>query len=685
MFGQYDAAGIIDYLQKQPEIIPDSHDGSYELLRETVKAYTSIRDYTIIDYLDLNALYLMVIGTWKHGIERKKETIISSHLPEVEKTRLMAVIDRVWSRACSHEYSNRYDDNSDSIGMFGTGFLSFNGKTTDQCARSFVKMCVDIFGLEDDDTIYDRADQILSHNFRGMQAAAASAILHCLKPYVFPILNGNMGAGNVFEAAGVKLVRPGALDTYISNCRAIRLFRNQYFTFKNYRVFDNAARDLYQTAIGSNNITQAENYSRQNIKEKTEATLRIITEGNSDFSIESHKTQTSVRWKSIYAMSIYYRTDALRIGVKDTPEIHAIYEELSAKGVAYQKSTADPYSEPGRYSFFVDSKSIEDALMLLIIAIQDDKLTGETISTSARFSAPEMNSWPATAQNSNPRPDIQEKQNSRRIIIDDREYIIYGAGASNDGNDYPHMVDAVTGITPRGNQRGLLRKYLHAHGIETKDDVTTHWCCKAILSLPDALSENAEHIQQHFVGREDRRKDPDEHIPNTDQLLKQLQSVAAFSHSADNQRIERKIDSLIGAIASMSIPQVNKERSEPAVISKSYRIETTSGDSPVLIIQSKPIITGLVFALKISTIGYKTDPEQYRIFFSTSNCKQLSDPQEFAAVAGEEQTCRFMLKTSASEEKKIFLVVQGADAEEDEARQLIAFDVNMAFSADFDL
>ena len=89
--------------------------------------------------------------------------------------------------------------------------------------------------------------------------------------------------------------------------------------------------------------------------------------------------------------------------------------------------------------------------------------------------------------------------------------------------------------------------------------------------------------------------------------------------------------------------------------------------------------------MKIATVGFKTDPEQYRIFFSTSNCKQLSDPQEFAAVAGEEQTCRFMLKTSASEEKKIFLVVQGADAEEDEARQLIAFDVNMAFSADFDL
>ena len=135
----------------------------------------------------------------------------------------------------------------------------------------------------------------------------------------------------------------------------------------------------------------------------------------------------------------------------------------------------------------------------------------------------------------------------------------------------------------------------------------------------------------------------------------------------------------------MSIPQAISEHSEPDVFNKSYRIEPTSGDAPVLIIKSKPIITGLIFALKITTVGYKTDPERYRIFFATGNCKQLSEPQEFTAIVGEEQSCRFMLKTSASEEKNVFLVVQGSDAEEYEARQLIAFDVNMAFSADFDL
>ena len=85
MSSKYDVAGIISFLQEQPDINPDTYDGSYELLRETVRSYASLRDYAAIDYLDLNALYLMVIGTWKHGIERKKETINSSHLPEAEK------------------------------------------------------------------------------------------------------------------------------------------------------------------------------------------------------------------------------------------------------------------------------------------------------------------------------------------------------------------------------------------------------------------------------------------------------------------------------------------------------------------------------------------------------------------------------------------------------------------------
>ena len=59
MTAKYNAKELIEYLQKQPDIIPDSYDGSYELCRETIRAYSRIADYRGIDYRDLNTVYLM--------------------------------------------------------------------------------------------------------------------------------------------------------------------------------------------------------------------------------------------------------------------------------------------------------------------------------------------------------------------------------------------------------------------------------------------------------------------------------------------------------------------------------------------------------------------------------------------------------------------------------------------------
>ena len=79
--------------------------------------------------------------------------------------------------------------------MFGTGFLSFQNKTTNTHVRDFVKMCVDILPMTDDTQMFNRAAKVLTASFKGMRAASASMVLHCLKPYTFPILNSNMGNG----------------------------------------------------------------------------------------------------------------------------------------------------------------------------------------------------------------------------------------------------------------------------------------------------------------------------------------------------------------------------------------------------------------------------------------------------------------------------------------------------------
>jgi hypothetical protein len=128
--------------------------------------------------------------------------------------------------------------------MFGTGFFSFQKKTTSEDTRAFIGMCVDMLPMSDDYEMFDRAASVLTASFRGMASASASMVLHCLKPFTFPILNSIMGNSDVYTILGVPLVRKGSLDTYIDNCRKVKAFRDKNFTFKNYRIFDLAALDM---------------------------------------------------------------------------------------------------------------------------------------------------------------------------------------------------------------------------------------------------------------------------------------------------------------------------------------------------------------------------------------------------------------------------------------------------------
>ena len=67
-------------LKNTKEMDADQHDGSYELMRAIVKAYRDV-DEAILDYKDLNAIYLMSVGTWKHGVPVKKSNRKQSPFP----------------------------------------------------------------------------------------------------------------------------------------------------------------------------------------------------------------------------------------------------------------------------------------------------------------------------------------------------------------------------------------------------------------------------------------------------------------------------------------------------------------------------------------------------------------------------------------------------------------------------
>lgn len=238
---------IVTELLNASEMDPDKHDGSYELARETVRAYKNMGNLDQIDFKDMNLIYHMVIGTWRQKVDIKKKSISESHLPDSEKSRLTELLDKIWENANNNVYSNREGDAS--IGMFGTAFYSFYDAKEDDSIR-FIQMCIDILDNDSDEEMFEICQKALSTGIPGMQAASASVILHCLRPTVFPILNGNSGYDNIYKYFGVKLEKVSDLSKYIGNCRKVKEFRDKNFTVKNYRIFDLAARKL---GYGMNN------------------------------------------------------------------------------------------------------------------------------------------------------------------------------------------------------------------------------------------------------------------------------------------------------------------------------------------------------------------------------------------------------------------------------------------------
>ena len=241
---------ILKRLKNTPELSPDEHDGSYELVRAIVSAYRDV-DETVLDYHDLNAIYLMCIGTWRHSYGKKHETVHAAHLPETRKQELDHLIDDLKSRAEAGVYKNQEKAVSGTghIGMFGTGFYSFQNKTDPKSVRAFIRMCGDLLDMTDDEEMFQRAASVLTKSFHGMQAAAASVVLHCLKPLTFPVINSNVGSEDILAALGIELNSRSKLETYVDNCRKIKAFRDANFSFKNYRILDMAAWELSDNPI----------------------------------------------------------------------------------------------------------------------------------------------------------------------------------------------------------------------------------------------------------------------------------------------------------------------------------------------------------------------------------------------------------------------------------------------------
>lgn len=222
------------------DISPAQYDGSYSLVREAVKEYAKLPNLDNVTFADADFIYSLSI--MKRDSQVHLSNLDTSSLPADSKERLKGIITTTWETAKNGGFDN--SGTNTTIGMFGTGFHTFNKPTSDPTLpKQLISCLVSIF--KTDDNTYDAYD-VLKSNFssdvKGLAIASISAMLHCLKPYVFPVMNSNQGHGSIYEDLGIKLYKQKSISNYADCCKLIRKFRDDNFTFKNFRVFDLVAR-----------------------------------------------------------------------------------------------------------------------------------------------------------------------------------------------------------------------------------------------------------------------------------------------------------------------------------------------------------------------------------------------------------------------------------------------------------
>lgn len=288
LYREFKENDVLDGIMKADDLDPDSHDGSYELVRETVKAFATVNPENL-DIEDLDMLYSMSIGSWRMGIPVRKNRIDNSNLPDIEKERLKILLDKIVQNAKNKQYSNIEGD-SWTIGMFGTGFMSFKGKSSIEDVKTFISLLIQIKDLNNDEEIFKILEEGFEKGISGLQAGAASMMLHCLKPRVFPILNGAVVRSIVIlEGMDVVLNNGTQLTHYIENTKILKKFRDDHCKFTNYRVLD---MELWNIGILNRNEIEYENeneYVKENGDEIENAVKHVVEHieyNKDDFLVE---------------------------------------------------------------------------------------------------------------------------------------------------------------------------------------------------------------------------------------------------------------------------------------------------------------------------------------------------------------------------------------------------------------
>lgn len=231
---------IIDKLNRTKDILPNEFDGTYRSVRKAIDYYAKVKKTSLFDYNDLDLLYYLSLGIWKNEKSVRKHHIQKSHLLHLDKRHLDDNLEKIWNHDAKKTFSHAPQKEEM---FFLTAQVSFKeshfAKHTEAIER-FFKLCINISDSENDNLILDTAEKMLNPKTRsfGLPVFVVSRILHCMKPFTFPILDESVTDSLVFKILDAGLENTDDITEYIHNCRRIIEFRNSHFKFKNMRVFD---------------------------------------------------------------------------------------------------------------------------------------------------------------------------------------------------------------------------------------------------------------------------------------------------------------------------------------------------------------------------------------------------------------------------------------------------------------
>lgn len=241
---------IITRLTHETEILPDEYDGAYKLMRNAVRRYENLRNKSIIDYSDLDLIYSICIRTAQNGMDAQKEKVLKSHLLHADKKSLAKTIDDIWLLASKKRYTGNQDDDVVTVGIYDTSFDSFRERSiadNRKCIQDFISLCLEIVQLnrETDEEIFELAEDVLNKDFEesGLSVVVVSRILHCLKPFTFPIISAG-DVPSIFAFAGLDIEDIMSVSEYVDNCRKIKEYRDSNFKVRNYKIFELAGEYL---------------------------------------------------------------------------------------------------------------------------------------------------------------------------------------------------------------------------------------------------------------------------------------------------------------------------------------------------------------------------------------------------------------------------------------------------------